>query len=295
MRPVQATLARSTAWILGPPLDQAGQAEVRFHPSAADSGLTFVRSDLPGEPRVSCNLSNLRAQARWTSLEQDGVWVHHTEHVLAALAGAGLDNVVIELKGDRLPVVTAGSCAGFLGALQQAGFVEQPAPRRVFRLRQPVYQTRPLATPSGQDPALEQAARRYIAGLPADTFAVTYVFHVPHLVGLPIGLAEYDVEVDEFADGLGAARTYFLETEQTQVNNLLNEVRQAFILLTASSPAALVHEVARHKAMDFLGDLMVLGRLVLGRFFAFRSGHRLHHQLAHWLVQSDSLELTSLA
>jgi UDP-3-O-[3-hydroxymyristoyl] N-acetylglucosamine deacetylase len=291
MTRTQRTLARSTDWVAGHQLDQQLDASVRFHPAPADSGLTFLRSDLPGQPTVACELANLRSQPRWTSLEQGGVWVHHTEHVLASLAGAGVDNAVIEMNSDRLPVVAAGSCAGFVAAVSAAGLVEQDAPRKVYRLTSAVYETMALVTPPGQDAAREVAAPRYVAGMPADVFAVTYVFHVPHLAGLPIGLAEYEATRHGFLDSIGCARTYFLESELAQVSTLLNEAMRDFIQLRSDSPQSLVDEVARHKAMDFLGDLMVLGRPTLGRFFAFRSGHKLHHQLAQSLAASGSLEL----
>ena len=98
----QTTIAASSGWIAGSALDRPGECRLRFHPAGADEGIRFARSDLPGAPEVRCEPGNLRSMPRWTSLEQAGVVVHHTEHVLAALAFCGVDNVKIKFENKRL-------------------------------------------------------------------------------------------------------------------------------------------------------------------------------------------------
>ena len=130
----QTTVARTTAPVSGLQLDREAHASLRFHPAPADHGVVFVRSDLPGEPRVECRVERVGLQARWSSLEQDGVVVHFTEHILAALAGCDVDNVLIELDSDRVPVVSGGSCLGFAEALTATGTSTFFAPRSTMTL-----------------------------------------------------------------------------------------------------------------------------------------------------------------
>lgn len=290
----QTTLARSTEWVTGLQLDREVASSVRFHPAPPDSGVLFVRSDLPGEPSVKCCLDNARLQSRWSALVQDDVWIHHTEHILAAIAGHSLDNVIVELTSYRLPVVTGGSCAGFSQAITGAGIVGlSSAPRRVWRLRRPVWFEMDLHPNSGQPDPAAPAGRRYIAGIPDTAFSASYVFHVPHLVGLRVGLAEYRHAIDSFTGGIGAARTYYLQPEAEMLRDVLSSVQKDYIVLDANSPQRDVDEVARHKLTDFLGDLMILGRLLEGRFVVFRSGHRFHHALARRLWDDGYLEVSS--
>lgn len=307
MRWQQRTLRGSTEAVAGLQLDQDRVASVRFHPARVGAGVVFARADLPGRPEVRCQLENLRAEPRWSSLEQDGVVVQHTEHVLAALRGLGVDNAVVEVDGDRLPVVTGGSCAGFCAALQAAGLQAQEAPRCVYRLVRPVHEHAALDVPAPGTEARQRAARRWVVGQPADALAVSYVLHVPGVEGMRVGLAEFDEAQQAFYEAAGAdaaagleapclgqARTYFLRVEGPELVGLLSSAQREYIILDRDSPQAHVDEVARHKIVDFIGDLHLLGRPVVGRFVAFRTGHRFHHQLLRALVAGGHVQLVEL-
>jgi len=216
--------------------------------------------------------------------------VHHTEHVLAALYGRGLDNVRIELQQDRVPVVSAGSCAGFWDALAEAGTASQDAPRRVFRLTRAVRQTTALAAPAGAPGVIAAGACRELLAYPAETFSATYVFDVPHLPGMHRGLADYD-SGEPFMERVGAARTYVLAVERSSLGAILDVTGRDVIVLTPDSPQPLVDEVARHKLLDLVGDLALLGRPLLARVVALRTGHTAHHDFLRLLTASGALEL----
>jgi len=290
----QTTISRSSEWVKGLQLDQNVFSGVKFHPAPADNGLVFIRSDLPGEPHVKCCLENLRKQPRWTSLAEDNVWIHHTEHLLAAVAGAGIDNVVIEVNTDRIPIVSAGSCADFHEALLKAGIKNQNVPRQVFVLKKPIHLEAKLSTPSNQVEITSADMKRYILGTPGDSFSVSYVFHVPHINKMRIGFAEYYSTLNSFEENLSKARSYFLMCELEDISTLLSATHQDFIVLTEQSPNSMVHEVARHKILDFIGDLMVLGRPITGRFIAVRSGHQHHHDFVRELMDDGCLELQTI-
>jgi UDP-3-O-[3-hydroxymyristoyl] N-acetylglucosamine deacetylase len=131
--------------------------------------------------------------------------------------------------------------------------------------------------------------------VPAHGFSASYVFHVPAFPGLRPGVAEFAAGKDDFSARLAGARTYYLRTEEQDLSGLLSKARAHYIVLDADSPQALVDEVARHKLVDFWGDLRLLGRPVWGSFTAFRTGHRFHHELIRKLVHEDYLETIELS
>lgn len=130
--------------------------------------------------------------------------------------------------------------------------------------------------------------------VPESGFRATYVFQVPALPGLGAGVAEFDETRDGFREVLSGARTYYLKSEAPELSTLLSQARHDYIVLDNDSPQELVNEVARHKLVDFWGDLRLLGRPVWGSFVALRTGHRFHHELIRGL--SDGyLELIELS
>lgn len=290
---LQRTLARSTEAVVGLRLNEERPAALRIHPAAVDSGICFVRADLPQQPEVSCAPAHIVAEGRWSALEQAGVQVHLTEHLLATLQGLGVDNARVEVDGSHLPIVGGGSCEPFVRALRQAGLVEQDRPRQVFGLRAAQYQQAALDIPgpASQGAPSHGRSSRWLMAQPADTLAVTYVLHVPVLTGLRMGLSEVDLAHEPFTDRLAGARTYFLKPEASQLATQLSSAQRDFIVLDNDSPQALVDEVARHKSVDLLGDLLLLGRPLRARIVAFRTGHRFHHDWVRALHATDQLVL----
>jgi len=287
----QTTVASSSGWIAGSALDRPGECRLRFHPAGADEGIRFVRSDLPGAPEVLCGPEQLRSMPRWTLLEQAGVAVHHTEHVLAALAFCGVDNARIELDSEGVPMTDSGRCATFHAALSRLGTRALGAPRRVYALAKPLFFLDRQRTTGEESAHPELRDGRYVLGVPADHFSVSYVFHWSHLEGLPIGVAEYDEAAPDAARHVLDARSYLVETETEKVRDLLGPVRETVLMLYPRCPMELGLEAARHKIVDFVGDLRILGRPVRGRFIAFRTGHRIHHELVGHLLRDKMLQL----
>lgn len=287
------TLARSSEPVEGWQLDRDLPSSVRFHPAPAGAGVVFARRDLPGAPEVACRLEHVTGWARWSGLETGGVVVHHTEHILAALAGLGVDDVVVEMNTDRIPVVSGGSCEAFSRALARAGKSAHAEPRRVLALKRPLEWAQGLDAPAGTDQST--SAVRQVLGVPASRFSATYLFHVPALPGLRIGLAEFDEGKDDFGATLARARTYYLHSEERNLAGLLSRARHDYIVLDAGSPQELVDEVARHKLVDFWGDLRLLGQPIWGSFAVFRTGHKFHHALIRKLVHEDYLETIELS
>lgn len=271
-------------------LDQDKRAQVRFHPAPEHTGVVFIRADQPGAPAVRCAFENLRSMPRWTALEQNGIWVHHTEHVLAALALCGVDNVRVEMNADRLPMTLGGNCAFFVAALKCAGVVAQDAVRRVYALKQPVFWLDRQNTQGEelQEPHLKGG--RYVLGIPADRTSVSTVFHWSHMPLLPVGVGEYEQDDAGAESAIFEARSYLVESERQQVRILLGPVQDRLLTLSPGCAPELAHEAARHKIVDFLGDMMVLGRPLRGRFVAVRAGHRIHHDFIRHLLGQGLIE-----
>ena len=288
----QSVLVRSTDWGVGYGLDRAERSKVRFQPVFPGTGIRFVRYDLPGNPEVGCRPENARRQPRWAALEESGVWVHHTKHVLAAIAGERLDDLLVEVTTDRVPILSAGRCEGFSRALQDAGQRETDIASVVWSLRTATYFEAPLEVPLGAKPIAENGSRRYVFAIPADNCAANFLFHAPAFAPDRIGWAEYRA-ITGFADTLGRARSSYLESEEATLTGPFAGLREAFVRLRPSSPQAVYNEVARHRLVDFVGDLMVLGRRLLSRFAVFRSGHHFHLEFVDHLVMGGLLELLS--
>jgi UDP-3-O-acyl-N-acetylglucosamine deacetylase len=292
---LQTTLKESTDWVVGMRLDQGGHAQVRFHPAPQGEGIVFVRSDQPGQPQVPCNPENLRSMPRWTSLELGGLWVHHTEHVLAALALCGVDNVRVEMDADRLPMTSGGTCEAFVAAITKAGLTNLEAPRRAYVLQKPVFLLDKENTQGEQSENPPLKSGRYVMGLPSDSLAVSTVFHWAHMPSLPVGVAEYDSNKVNVDPDILQARSYLVESEKEHVQHLLGPVKDEVMMLYPECPPKLAQEAARHKIVDFIGDMMILGHPLIGRFVAFRTGHRIHHVLLRQMMDQKNLVLVELA
>lgn len=287
---MQRTLEKSTSWLHGVHLDRDGRSGVRFHPAKEDEGIVFVRSDLPGEPEVRCLPDRLKTMPRWTSLEEDGNWVHHTEHVLAAIAFSGVDNLRVEMNSDRLPFMSDGSCAAFYDLIQYAGLACQDLPRRVYSLKEPAFFLDGRSTTGAPQNVPSVQYGRYILAIPSDGYSISTVFHWSHMDSLPVGVAEFEAGNGKIERSLLTSRSYLVETEKEHIHGLLGPIEDRVMMLYPDCPPALAQEAARHKIVDFVGDMMILGKPLVGRYVAFRAGHSIHHDFLHSLIARDLLE-----
>lgn len=265
---------------------------MRFLPADENVGIVFVRVDLPGRPEVSCEPANVTSMPRWTALAYNGVWIHHTEHVLAALAFCQIDQVRIEVDGEHLPMTDGGTCAAFVAALRSVGRRRLESPRQVYNLVKGVLHLDPQDTQGVLQDSPKMMAGRYIVAVPLDRYFVTTHFHWPHLPGMPIGVAESEIDGSAADSNLIHARSYVVNVERDQVGDLLGPLKDDVMQLHAGCPPELTEEAARHKVVDFVGDLMVLGRPLRGLFVAYRTGHRIHADFLNRLVSQNLIELS---
>jgi UDP-3-O-[3-hydroxymyristoyl] N-acetylglucosamine deacetylase len=272
----QHTLAGS-AICAGVGLHSGQRVRLSIRPAPAGSGLVFVRTDVAGDNRISVSATAV-VQARLCTViaNASGVTVATIEHLLAALAALSIDNAVIELDGPEVPIMD-GSAAPFVQLLDRAGRRRQEAERQYIEI---------LDTIEVVD------GDKFARLSPSDNFEIAFEIEFPSPL---IGRQRIDLTLDEdsFRAELSDCRTFgFLD----QVDGL----RAAGLALGGSLENAVVidgdrvinpeglrrpDEFVRHKALDAVGDLYVLGAPIIGRFEGVKAGHGLNNLVARALLQ----------
>ena len=279
----QHTLAAPIT-ISGIGLHTGVRVNVRVCPARANMGILFRRIDLEGFA-IEAQSRHVARVSYATSLMKKGVLISTTEHLLSALAGLKVDNAVVEIDNLELPILD-GSALPFVRLIQEVGLRRQRARRTYVKVTKPV--------------EVVDGAKR-IAVYPAETFDITYriVFSHP-LIGEQVlervpGLANYETEI-------APARSFgFLEeVEMLRKNGLIRggSLENAVVLTREGvlNPEGLrfPDEFCRHKVLDLIGDLALLGRPVLGHVVAERAGHAMHAQLVSRLLRErDSWALVT--
>ncbi len=276
----QRTLKRSVH-CEGVGLHTGRQVRMTLLPAPAGSGVAFVRTDLPRPVTVRVHPENVVDTHHATTLGVDGVRVRTVEHLLAACAGVGLDNVRVELTAEEVPAMD-GSALPFVELVRTAGLKRQLAPRTYLRIAQRI--------------AVEEGSRS-IQIVPSEQFRVIYTMHFDHpLLGeQSVGLT---LSRESFAKEVAAARTYGFLKDVTRLRSLGlaqgGSLENAIVIGDDGVPLGALRypdELVRHKVLDLLGDLFLLGKPLVGTVIAQGAGHLLHIRL----VQEIHRQLTASA
>lgn len=259
-------------------LHTAVTVNLRLLPAPPDTGYVFIRTDLGGF-EIPATVESVAHCSYATTLMRTGVMLSTVEHLLAALRGANVDNAFIEVDNLELPIMD-GSSEVFTEMIERARVVEQPLARRALKIREKI--------------SIEQGARR-ISIEPADAYLIDCLIDFAHPL---IGLQQYHFEVTDksFGREISAARTFGFteEIEALRRDNLIRggSLENAIVL----TPEGMLNETSlrfsdefvRHKILDIIGDLALLGMPILGRVNAERSGHILHAALMSKLLRNDA-------
>ena len=276
----QRTLRRSVS-CTGIGLHSGNKVTLSLKPAAVDSGIRFQRSDLGGLeiPAVVTHLGGIQYQ---TGLTREAVSVETVEHLLAALTALGIDNAIVELNSPEVPIMD-GSAAPFVYLVNEAGVKRLQAPRRYLKVLRPI--------------SLTQGDKR-IALYPSDHFKVTYSISFDHPL-LRHQSRTMRVTEESFVEEIAPARTFGFLKE-------VEMLRQRGLALGGSLDNAIVlgetgvlnnalrfeDEFVRHKILDVIGDLSLVGHPVVGHLVAHRGGHALHTAFAaRILEESDAWRL----
>ena len=268
---------------------------VRILPAPVETGIVFVRTDLPHRPTIPLRAGqvlDVGKSIRRTTISRDGAEVQTVEHLMAALWGVGIDNAYVEVSGIEMPGLD-GSAAPFVQQLRAAGITEQEAPRRYFSLREPLF---------------VEDGHAYIAVFPDRTLKISYMLSYDHPL-LRAQFASYTTDGNSFDQAIAPARTFCFKEEA-------DALRAAGLGQGATLENTLVigdegvidntlrfaDEFARHKILDLLGDLYLLGAHLKAHVIGIKSGHplnvklllKLHQAMERWKVgslQSASAEV----
>jgi UDP-3-O-acyl N-acetylglucosamine deacetylase len=259
----------------GKGLHSGSDVAVRLLPADPGSGIRFRRTDLPGAPEIPADVAHLvdGDLMRRTTLACEGARVYTIEHLTSALAALGIDNVIAEMDGEEAPFLD-GSAAPFVQMLHEAQGVEQDAPVA------PLAVTRPIAFADGG---------AEIVALPSEGYRVTF-FSTSDERLLRAQSATFEITPATFEHEIAPARTFcfFHEIEPLRAAGLIKggSLASAVVIgrkAVINSELRFPDEPVRHKVLDFIGDLALLGRPVKGHFLAWRSGHRSHAAFARHL------------
>jgi len=263
---MQATL-RDSLHFEGIGLHTGEPATVDVRPAQPDSGFSFV---VEGR-RFEATADRVVDTARATVLGSDGVRVSTTEHLLSALFAMGVSNAEIHVEGPEIPVCD-GSAAYFTAAIDACGLAPQSRPRAVLELEQPAY---------------VRSGDRMIAAFPAGEFSVRFVADFP----APVGAQYYcsEVEPERYRNEIAAARTfgYLHEIEALRARGLARGGTLENALVFGPDgplqPLRWPDEAVRHKVLDLIGDLALLGAWPKCEIVAIKGGHEIHAALARHL------------
>jgi UDP-3-O-[3-hydroxymyristoyl] N-acetylglucosamine deacetylase/3-hydroxyacyl-[acyl-carrier-protein] dehydratase len=264
--------------VRGVGLHTGTETVLRVKPAPAGAGVTFVRTDLPGAPRIPAHVRQLVTRQRRTALQgEGGAEVHTVEHFLACCTALPLDNLVVETSGPECPGMD-GSAAEFVRMLDGLGAEEQGAPRAEIVLDQPV------SVASSDDAALTALPRR--AGL---SVSYTLDYRTPNLPPQHVGV---DVTPDLFRREIAPARTFCLRSEADALRALdlgKGATPENTLVLDDTGrvdvPLRFPDEPARHKVLDLLGDLFLLGADLRGQVHAHRTGHEANLALVRAILE----------
>jgi UDP-3-O-[3-hydroxymyristoyl] N-acetylglucosamine deacetylase len=259
-------------------LHTAVRSHVRLLPAPADTGIVFRRTDLDGF-EIAAHADNVARVSYATSLMRQSVLISTTEHLLAALYCCGIENVFVELDALELPILD-GSAKPFIDILTQAGRRRLRRRRRYIRVR------KPLEFADGD---------RRIGVYPADEFRV-YCFVDYHHPAAGPQEVEMSVNAESFSRELAPARTFTFVKELLALQKMGlirgGSLANAIVMddqCILNGPLRFPDEFVRHKALDLIGDLALVGRPLLGRIVAHKAGHALHTQLVTRLLADRSL------
>ena len=248
-----------------------------LRPAAPDTGIVFRRTDLSEPVDLEARAENVGDTSLSTSLTKDGVKVSTVEHLLSAMAGLGIDNAFVDLSASEVPIMD-GSAGPFVFLLQSAGIEEQDAPKRFIRIR------RKVRVEDGD---------KWAQFEPFNGFKVGFSINFDHPIFTQrVSQAEIDFSTTSFVKEVSRARTFGFMRD-------IEMLRERKLVLGGSMDNAVVlddyrvlnedglryeDEFVKHKILDAIGDLYLLGRSLIGAFYGYKSGHELNNRLLRALI-----------
>jgi UDP-3-O-[3-hydroxymyristoyl] N-acetylglucosamine deacetylase/3-hydroxyacyl-[acyl-carrier-protein] dehydratase len=278
----QRTISREVS-LDGPGLFTGEPATLTFAPAEPDAGITFVREQDGRVATIPALVQNLLKLPRRTCLRNGTLHVETVEHCMAALAGLGIDNAVLRLASRGVGELPGGdgSSLTFVKALRDAGIVEQKAAKSPLVINKPIQVSIGDAT---------------LAALPGPTDRLEVIYDYDGAPPVGRQTFSFTLNDEDFATQLAPARTFVFEQEATELRARglgKHLTPRDLLVISPDGPIdnqfRFADECARHKALDLIGDLYLLGRPVRGRIVAHKSGHELNHLLVRQLIRQGEV------
>jgi UDP-3-O-[3-hydroxymyristoyl] N-acetylglucosamine deacetylase / 3-hydroxyacyl-[acyl-carrier-protein] dehydratase len=268
-----------TASFSGTSLHTGEKVSLKLHPAPVDHGIKFKRKDLQDEPTIDARIDNLKTVERATTIGEGPVRVHTVEHVLAALSGMGVDNAIVEMDANE-PPIGDGSAQPYVDLIKRAGMTAQEEPRKFFDVREPTH--------------VESKTGALLVLLPDEKFRISCTQAGPNN-----RFAQYlsmEVTPAVFEREIAPARTFvfYEDVEPLMEKNLIKggSLENAIVVrgeaVLSKEPLRFADEFVRHKILDIIGDLALIGRRIRGHVVAVKPGHAVNADLAHALAREQT-------
>ena len=271
----QHTLAKAVS-MTGTSLHTGEQVTLTLQPAPENFGFKFRRVDLEDKPFIPALVEKVQKVERATTIAEGGVNVHTVEHVISALAGMGVDNAIIEMDANEPPIAD-GSAMPFVELIKSAGLQEQKEARKVFEVREPIYQ--------------ETRDGTILTIVPDKKFRISCTNVGPG--GRFTQYFSIEINPETYEKEIAAARTfvYYEDIAPLMEKGLIKggTLEAAIVIrgdaLLSKQPLRFADEFVRHKILDIVGDLMLSGKRILGHVIAVRPGHGPNTELARAIVK----------
>ena len=269
---------RSAVQFTGVGLHSGAQVRMRILPAKAGTGVVFRRSDLD-DFEVEATGRNVAKVSYATSLMKKGVLISTTEHLLSSFIGLGVDNAIVELDNLEVPILD-GSAKPYIDELLASGLKQQRRPRTYLRIKKPVE---------------VHEGDKFIGVYPAEGYQIEYTINFAHPL-IQCQSLQVDLAQGGYQQEIAPARTFGFLHEEKMLKNMgliRGASEENVIVLTRNAvkngPLRYENEFIRHKVLDLIGDLSLLGKQIIGKVVADRAGHAMHTALVSRLLRDHSL------
>jgi len=277
----QRTILKQVA-LHGAGIHTGNKVNITFKPAEVDSGVTFIRTDILGFPRIKADLQSLLSApkfSRRSSIARSGSEVQTVEHLMAALSGLEVDNIDVEIDNNEVCGLD-GSAINFVEAIQKAGIKEQDKERSFLAVKEPIF--------------IEEGDSS-ITIVPAEEFRISYTLDYDHPM-LSAQFFEVTVNPESFITAIAPARTFCLESEARELQNqglgLGANYENTLVVGTEGvikNKLRFKDEFVRHKILDLIGDLYLAGCAIKGHVIALKSGHSLNLKVAQKIFEQRTI------
>jgi UDP-3-O-[3-hydroxymyristoyl] N-acetylglucosamine deacetylase len=273
---------RTSASLSGTGLFTGAKTEVKIRPAPEGSGIVFQRVDLPDNPILHAEVDNIRETPRCTILGNQEFRVQTVEHILSAVKAFDIDNIIVELDGPEIPSCD-GSSLPFVELIERAGVVSQSATKKIYHVEVPIFWSK---------------GDVHLVILPAEEFRISYTLNYPNSDLLKSQFYTVHVNEETYRQEIAPARTFSLYEEVVPLiekgsikgGRLDNAVIIKGNTILNPEGVRYKDEMVRHKILDLIGDLAIVGYSFLGHVIAIRSGHFSNASFARELVGAFNRE-----